>query len=398
MADNVIEIKNSVGNIAKVYATTFESEAYTQVKSLLEYEPYQHSKIRLMPDAHAGKGCTVGTTMVIKDAITPNLVGVDINCAMLTIELKADNIDLVKLDSVIKNYVPSGFDVHTKSKAKFNFDNLCCIKNVDLGRAILSIGSLGGGNHFIEVGKSFETGKLYLVIHSGSRKLGTDVCNYHQNIAFQSLNEVGKAKEALIEKLKVEGRSSEINQALKNFQKPSAHKDLAHLTGTKFADYMNDMQITQDYARLNRKTMADIILKEMSLQEANRFETSHNYIDFKRNILRKGAVSAELGETVLIPMNMRDGSLLCVGKGNEDWNYSAPHGAGRLMSRGKAKELINMEDFTKSMEGIYTTSVGAATLDEAPQAYKPMDEIIDAIGDTVDLIDIIKPIYNFKAH
>lgn len=264
-------------------------------------------------------------------------------------------------------------------------------------RATLSIGSLGGGNHFIEVGKSEKTGEIYLVIHSGSRKLGGDVCKYYQDKAFQNVNEMTKIKDHLIKKLKLEGKEKEINSALKQIQKPSADRDLAYLSGSDFNDYMNDMQIVQSFASLNRITMAKIILEEMNLSSNSRFETIHNYIDFKRMMLRKGAVSSENGELMLIPINMRDGSLLCIGKGNEEWNYSAPHGAGRILSRTKAKELISMDDFTESMKGIYTTSVNEFTLDEAPQAYKPIEEIKSLIVDTVDVIDTIKPLYNFKA-
>ena len=391
------EIKNSIDNKTIIYAETFEYEAYDQLKELCNFEPYLDSKIRIMPDAHAGKGCVVGTTMTISNKVTPNLVGVDIGCGMLTVELKDSIIDFSKLDKVISNKIPSGFSVHDRAKSSFDFSNLRCSNHVDLKRALLSIGSLGGGNHFIEVDYSEKTHKYYLVIHSGSRKLGGDVCKYYQDLAFQKVNEMKKVKEELIKKLKSEGREKEIDSQLKLIAKPSANKDLAFLSGSDFDDYLNDMALVQKFAVLNRKTMADIIIKEMGFNESERFETIHNYIDFKRMILRKGAVSAEYGEKLLIPINMRDGSLICVGKGNEDWNFSAPHGAGRLMSRSKAKELINLEEYKLSMNGIYSTSVCQSTLDEAPQAYKPMEEIVQAIEPTVDIIDIIKPEYNFKS-
>lgn len=390
-------IKNSAGNETLIFAETFEYEAFEQVKRLCNYEPYLHEKIRIMPDAHAGKGCTVGTTMTISDKITPNLVGVDIGCGMLTVKLKNKTIDFAALDDVMRYKVPSGFNVHDTAQRSFDFSGLRCHKHVDLQRALLSIGSLGGGNHFIEVGKS-ERDEYYLVIHSGSRKLGGDVCGYYQDKAFQALNEMGKLKDNLVKKLRAEGREKEIDKELKKLQKPAANRELAYLTGDGFNDYMNDMYIVQKFASVNRETMAGIILKEAGLQEDSRFETTHNYIDFKRKILRKGAVSAEQGEMLLIPINMRDGSLLCVGKGNPDWNYSAPHGAGRLMSRKKAKEEIRMDDFKRSMKGIYSTSVSTATLDEAPQAYKPLAEIVRAISDTVEIVGVIKPVYNFKAH
>lgn len=392
------KIKNHIGNETLIFAETFEYEAFEQVKKLCNFEAYQNQKIRIMPDAHLGKGCTVGTTITITDKVTPNLVGVDIGCGMLSVKLSTKEIDFEKLDEVINAKVPSGFNVHGKPKKDFDFSFLRCQKQVDLRRAMLSIGTLGGGNHFIEVGKSNTTGEIYLIIHSGSRKLGGDVCKYYQDKAFQNVNEMGKVKKAVIRQLKSEGRDKEIAAELKKAIKPLADKELAYLTGNDFEDYMNDMAIVQRFASLNRETMAEIILKEMGWIESLRFETIHNYIDFKRMILRKGAVSSEKGETLLIPINMRDGSLLCVGKGNENWNYSAPHGAGRLMSRSKAKVAINMDDFIDSMKDIYTTSVVSETLDEAPQAYKSIEEIKSAITDTVEIIDTIKPLYNYKAH
>jgi RNA-splicing ligase RtcB len=391
-------IKNNKGIETLIFAETFEYEAYEQIKKLVNFEAYENSKVRIMPDAHAGKGCTVGTTMIIKDKVTPNLVGVDIGCGMLTIKLKDKDIDLSMLDNVIKTKVPCGFNVHEKQKKSFNFNNLRCYDHVDLGRALLSIGSLGGGNHFIEVGKDGITGDLYLIIHSGSRKLGGDVCKYYQNKAFQNVNEMCKIIKNVVDKLKTEGREKEISDEIKKIKKPSADKELAFLSGSDFNDYMNDIAIVQKFATLNRETIAEIIIKEAGLKEFSRFETIHNYIDFKRMILRKGAVSAEKGEILLIPINMRDGSLLCVGKGNENWNYSAPHGAGRLLSRSKAKEVINMLDFIETMKDVYTTSVVIETLDEAPQAYKSIDEIKNSIIETVDIISTIKPIFNFKAH
>lgn len=362
------QVVNDVGIETRIFAETFEHEAYAQVKRLANFGPYRYEKIRIMPDAHAGAGCTVGTTMTITDKVTPNLVGVDIGCGMLAVKLEDDVINLEKLDAVINKYIPSGFNVHQQSKGEFDLSNLRCKSHVDLSRASLSIGSLGGGNHFIEVGRDNESGELWLVIHSGSRKLGGDVCKYYQEKAFQYSN------------------------------KTQADKDLAYLEGEEFDNYMNDMKITQLYASKNRETMANIILRQANLGEQFRFETIHNYIDFSRMILRKGAVSAENNQMLLIPINMRDGSLLCLGKGNPDWNYSAPHGAGRLMSRSAAKKNIDMDEFTESMSGIYSTSISAATLDEAPQAYKPMDEILDAIHDSVFVNSIIKTIYNFKAH
>lgn len=390
-------IRTNTGREVKIFAETFENEAYEQIKKLANYPAYENSVIRIMPDSHAGKGCTVGTTMTITDKVTPNLVGVDIGCGMLTIELADQYIDCKKLDAVIRGLIPNGVNVHNTQMADFDFSNLICASKVDLSRAHLSLGSLGGGNHFIEVGHSEKTNRNYLVIHSGSRKLGVDVCKHYQGLAVKTESNRAIEIRNTIARLRAEGREQEIQNAIKNIHTPNKDKELAHLSGNSCRDYLNDMAIVQKFAALNRATIADIIIKAMGLTEISRFETIHNYIDFSRMILRKGAVSAEAGERLLIPINMRDGSLICVGKGNPDWNYSAPHGAGRLMSRSKAKELLSMDEYKASMIGIYTTSVNEATIDEAPQAYKPMNEIIRAIADTVEIEDIIKPIYNFKA-
>lgn len=392
----MITIKRNNGKEIKIYASTLEDAAFEQIKELGEFEPYQDSKIRIMPDCHAGVGCTIGTTMEIKDKITPNLVGVDIGCGMLTIKLKETEIDLQKLDSVINEFVPSGFNIHSEPKADFDFDKLIA-KNLNIERAKLSIGSLGGGNHFIEVGKNSK-GELFLVIHSGSRNIGGQVAKYYQAIAIDNLTDNKKERIELIERLTKEGKQKDISEELKKLKKTNINKDLAYLTGLEFDNYMHDMELMQKYAVLNRKTIANIILKEAGLTEDESFETIHNYIDFKRMILRKGAVSAENGEKVLIPINMRDGSIVAKGKGNADWNYSGPHGAGRLMSREEAQRKLNFDEFKEQMKDVYSTSVLHETLDEAPNAYKPMGEILEAIEDTAEIIDIIKPIYNFKAH
>ena len=383
-----------IGNNVKVYAKTFDDEAYNQVQKMANYEPYRNSKIRIMPDAHAGKGCVIGTTMTISHAVTPNLVGVDIGCGMLAAYFSTKEIDLQKLDEVIRKYVPSGFSVHEKPIYDFDLTSMYCynaIKEKDFYMQ-QSLGTLGGGNHFIEANRDSE-GRIILVIHSGSRNLGVQVCNYYQNLAFENLSKRNDVKE-LISRLKSEGREKEIQSELKRI-KPD--KELAHLEGIYFEWYIHDMDIVQRYASANRALIMNSICKNMGLMQCDYIETIHNYIDVNSMILRKGAVSAKKGEKLIIPMNMRDGSLICIGKGNEDWNYSAPHGAGRLMSRAKAKETISMHEFEKSMSEVYTTSVCESTLDEAPQAYKDMNEIISLIGDTVEIVDIIKPIYNFKA-
>lgn len=391
-----ISLINKQGVETLIFAKTFEEETRLQVKKMINFEPYQFSKVRIMPDAHVGKGCTIGTTMTIRDKVTPNLVGVDIGCGMLTVKLEDKQIDLFKLNNIIKTSIPCGFKVHDKEQAQFDLTMLRAIDHVDTERASLSIGSLGGGNHFIEIGKSEKTGELHLIIHSGSRKLGADVCSYYQKKAYDT--NLQGLLETTTEQLIGEGRArKELLKELKKIKKQGVDKDLAFLSGIDLADYLNDMVLVQKYASANRNTIANIIVDKMQLKEISRFETIHNYIDFERMILRKGAVSAEKDELLLIPLNMRDGSLLCKGKGNENWNYSAPHGAGRIMSRGEAKKQIDMKDFLNAMKSVYTTTAVASTLDEAPQAYKASNEIMDAIADTVDIIDVLKPIYNFKA-
>ncbi len=388
-------IKREYSDI-KIFAKTIENTALEQIKELGKFEAYQTSKIRIMPDCHAGAGCTIGTTIKIKDKVTPNLVGVDIGCGMLTVGLQEKEIDLQKLDAVINEFIPNGFNIHQKQQSEFNFDNLIA-DNLNIGRAKLSIGSLGGGNHFIEVGKN-SINELFLVIHSGSRNIGGQVAKYYQNIAIENLTDNSKEREILIEKLKNEGRQNEIGKELKKLKKPEINKDLAYLTGLNFDNYLHDMEIMQEYAILNRRTIANIILEKAGLTEKTSFETIHNYIDFGRMILRKGAVSAEKDEILLIPINMRDGSIIAKGKGNADWNYSAPHGAGRLMGRRQAHKNLNLNTFKEQMKDVYSTSVMAETLDEAPNAYKPISDILETIGDTAEIIDIIKPIYNFKSH
>ncbi len=380
-------LTNSLGIETKIFAKTVEPDAIDQIKNLMEYPPYSKEKIRIMPDIHLGKGCTIGTTMTISDSLTPNLVGVDIGCGMLTIKLKNQKINYKKLDSIIRMNVPYGFNIHSNQAADFDFSNIRATRNIDIERAKLSIGSLGGGNHFIEIGES-DKGNLYLIIHSGSRKLGTDICNYYQKLALQQLTE------RYLEENKDE-ISNKKGKRKNRLNIPN--RDLAHLTGEDFDDYMNDMQIVQKYASLNRATMAQIIIDKCGFEELDRFETIHNYIDFEEMILRKGAVSAQKGEKLLIPFNMRDGSLICIGKGNADWNYSAPHGAGRLMSRTQARRELDMDEFKNSMKDVFTTSLKKSIIDEAPKAYKPMDEIINAIGYTAEIIEKIKPLYNFKA-
>lgn len=391
-----MEIRNKNNNVTKVFAKTFEEEAAMQVIDLCNSSAYLDSKIRIMPDAHAGKGCVIGTTMTIKDKVTPNLVGVDIGCGMLCVKLMTKELNLKEIDDFITNKIPHGNAVRKSAVRYFDLTELKCIDSVNVERAQLSIGTLGGGNHFIEINKD-DNGTLYLVIHSGSRNLGVQVCNHYQKIAESKCDEKDKRRKEIISDLKKQGRQFEISAALNILEKEQLDKEIPYLFGIDFDNYINDMQIVQNFASINRVEIALAIINEFNLGVIDHFETIHNYINMNDMILRKGSVSAYFGEKILIPMNMRDGSLICVGKGNEDWNYSAPHGAGRLMSRSKAKEVINMDEFNASMGGIYSTSVCRETLDEAPQVYKPMSEIIEAIKPTVRIIDVIKPIYNFKS-
>lgn len=357
-----------------------------------------------MPDIHAGAGCTIGTTMTISDKIVPNLVGVDIGCGMETVKIKEEHIELQKLDKLIYEKIPSGFDVREKTHRYFgeiDLKELCCYKRINPLRAEKSLGTLGGGNHFIEADTDDE-GNIYLVIHSGSRHLGLEVACFYQEEGYKELNSASKSEiESLISDLKAQGREKEIQKRLKklnNVQRTSIPKSLAYVSGNLFDCYIHDMKIVQKYAELNRQAMTDEILKGMKLHEEESFTTVHNYIDTDSMILRKGAVSAQKGERLLIPINMRDGSLICIGKGNDDWNRSAPHGAGRLMSRSAAREAFTVSEFKNQMNGIYTSSVNKGTLDECPMAYKKIDDIIDNIADTADIEKIIKPIYNFKAN
>lgn len=394
---------NGKYNYAKIFTDVVDEASIAQVIQLCNQEFASGSCIRMMPDIHAGAGCTVGTTMTITDKVVPNLVGVDIGCGMETICLKEKHIELQKLDKVIQAKIPSGFRIREKAHSylqQIELSELYCYKKINPLRAEKSLGTLGGGNHFIEVDRDDE-GNLYLVIHSGSRHLGLEVASYYQNEAYKRLNGSSKVdEEKLIQKLRQEGREKEIQKAvkaLKNTKQTSIPKPFAYAEGELFHQYIHDMKIIQRFAALNRQAMARDILKEMGLHEEYSFTTIHNYIDTENRILRKGAVSAQKGEQLLIPINMRDGSLICIGKGNADWNFSAPHGAGRLMSRSQAKQSFTVSEFKQQMDGIYTSSVGKSTLDECPMAYKNMEDIINNIGETVEIQRIIRPIYNFKA-
>lgn len=398
----MLELKGKY-NEAKIFTDVVDETSVSQVLLLLNQEFASGSRIRLMPDIHAGAGCTIGTTMTITDKVVPNLVGVDIGCGMETVRLKEKHIELQKLDKLIYEKIPSGFNIREKKHRYFdevNLEELYCYRHINPARAEKSLGTLGGGNHFIEADKD-EEGNIYLVVHSGSRHLGLEVANYYQEEGYKSLNGSSqKDVEALIAELKSKGREREIQRsiaALKNTKRTNIPRQLAYVSGDLFEQYIHDMKIIQRYAELNRQAMMDEMVKGMKLHVEEQFTTIHNYIDTEAMILRKGAVSAKKGEKLLIPINMRDGSLICIGRGNEDWNCSAPHGAGRLLSRSAAKNTFTVSEFKKQMEGIYTTSVNQDTLDECPMAYKGMKDIVDNIGGTAEIVRVIKPIYNFKA-
>jgi len=392
-------------NTAKVFTDIIEESAIQQIKLLCDQEFTKGSKIRIMPDVHTGAGCTIGTTMTIKDCIVPNLVGVDIGCGMEVVKIKNSYIELEKLDKLIHSKIPAGFNIRKtphKYADSIDLEKLRCKDEgkINLDRAIKSIGTLGGGNHFIEAGKD-EAGQIYIVIHSGSRHLGNEVAKFYQDQAYKSLNKNTSADiERLIAEYKAAGRQKEIQSAIAALRAQvltDIPKSLAYVSGQLMEDYLHDMELVQRFAYLNRKAMMEEIIKGMKLKIEDQFTTIHNYIDTTNMILRKGAVSAQKGEKLLIPINMRDGSLICIGKGNEDWNYSAPHGAGRLMSRNVAKNSFTVSEFKKEMKGIYTTTINKDTLDECPMAYKRMEDIVNNIQDTVEIVNRIKPIYNFKA-
>jgi tRNA-splicing ligase RtcB (3'-phosphate/5'-hydroxy nucleic acid ligase) len=401
---HMFEIKGAMAT-AVCYAKTVEDGAIEQIRRMCDYELTKDCKVRIMPDVHTGKGCTIGTTMTVIDKACPNIVGVDIGCGMYTVKLAEKELDFEKIDAAA-HYIPSGMNVWEGRIEKFDLTELRCFRSLrDSKRLERSLGTLGGGNHFIEIDRASD-GTYYLVIHSGSRNLGKQVADLYQQLAVDL--HAGKAdyfarREEIIASYKAEGRRSEIQHALKALEKeyqtkePDVPADLCWLYGSFLDDYLHDVEICQRFACRNREKMAQIILERTGMTAADAFHTIHNYIDTDEMILRKGAIAAHAGERILIPINMRDGSILAIGKGNPDWNDSAPHGAGRMMSRMQAKESLSLEDYQASMKGIYTTSVNEDTLDEAPMAYKSIDDIIDTIRESVDIVDIMKPVYNFKA-
>ena len=398
----MLEIKGKI-NTAICYASVIEEEAIKQIRRMCDYEFTAGSRIRIMPDVHAGKGCTIGTTMTITEKAVPNIVGVDIGCGMYTVSLGRTDINFEQLDEAA-HFIPSGMNVWEGRQEHFDLEQLRCYRDLnDTKRLERSLGTLGGGNHFIEIDESAD-GEKYLVIHSGSRNLGKQVAELYQKLAVElskGKEEYFKKRDEIIRALKEQGRKKEIQAALKQIKwerkESMIPEDLCFLYGSYLEDYLHDVEVCQRFARRNREKMAEILLERTGIAAGEAFHTIHNYIDTEEMILRKGAIAAHAGEKVLIPINMRDGSVLAVGKGNAEWNYSAPHGAGRIMSRKAAKDKLSLEEYRETMKGIYTTSVNEATLDEAPMAYKSLDDIIDVIRDSVDIIDVMKPVYNFKA-
>ena len=400
----MFEIKGKK-NTAICYAKVVDERAIEQIQTMCDYALTEQSRIRIMPDVHAGKGCTVGTTMTIDEKVCPNIVGVDIGCGMYTVKLTAQEIDFEKVDAVA-HAIPSGMNVWDGRQERFELAELICYRRLhDTKRLECSLGTLGGGNHFIEIDQATD-GTFYLIIHSGSRNLGKQVAELYQQLAIDlhaGKEDYFHRREEIIRTYKEEGRRKEIQTALNALEEeyqsktPQVPEELCWLYGSFLKDYLHDVEICQRFARRNREKMAEIILERTGMTATEGFHTIHNYIDTKEMILRKGAIAAHQGEKVLIPINMRDGSILAVGKGNPEWNYSAPHGAGRIMSRTKAKEEIDLAAYKAAMAGVYSTSVNEKTIDEAPMAYKSLEDIMDGIEESVEIVDIMKPVYNFKA-
>ncbi len=397
-----MEIKGRYAT-AVSYAKVLDEVAEQQIKTMCDQPFTEGCRVRIMPDVHAGKGCTIGTTMTIRGKAVPNVVGVDIGCGMYATRLGNKRVDFARVDEIC-HWIPSGMNVWESPREAFDLERLRCYKKL-LKKPWLkcSLGTLGGGNHFIEIDRS-EDGSFWLVIHSGSRNLGKQVCEYYQQLAVdiaEGKEDYLAAAPILIARMKAEDRQKEIQKELTLLRIDLNHKispdSLCHLEGQHLEDYLHDVKICQEFAVRNREIMTALILKKTGMVGLESFHTIHNYIDTDEMILRKGAIAAHKGERVLIPINMRDGSIIAIGRGNEEWNYSAPHGAGRLMSRKTARDTLSLQEYQESMKGIYTTTASMDTIDEAPMAYKRMEDIIDVIRESVDIVEIIKPVYNFKA-
>ena len=400
----MIEVRGKY-NTAVCYTDALGETAEQQIREMCDQRLFAHSTIRIMPDVHAGVGCTIGTTMTLTDKVAPNLVGVDIGCGMETVKLTQKEIDFDRLDRVIRTQIPSGKSIRETPHpfvSQIDLTALNCFSSIRADRALNSLGTLGGGNHFIEVDRD-EEGSLYLIVHSGSRYLGVQTASYYRSLGWKVMNTVSeKARRELIDSYLAQGRRREIEQGLRELQENFVSscdipEKFAYVEGQDLQNYISDMRLVQRYAALNRQAMTQTILEGMGLTEEDRFTTIHNYIDTDHMILRKGSVSAQKGEKLLIPINMRDGALICTGKGNPEWNCSAPHGAGRCLSRTAAQNTLTVEAFQREMAGIYTTCVSQSTLDESPMAYKGLAEILRQIGPTAEVVRQIRPVYNFKA-
>ena len=373
-------------NTARVFAVSVDSESYAQVLRMCNVEELRDSVIRMMPDMHASQGCTVGTSMTVGEKLNPAYVGSDIGCGMQVYKLEDNTVSLPALDDAVRELVPSGAALYPRANPiikKVDIQSLYAFPVLRHDTVSRSIGTLGGGNHFIELDKSVD-GEYYLVIHSGSRRLGKDVALYHQKMAFFTTHGITPEEVA-----KKRMRVSDVKSRLIPSQ--------CFLSGEYKARYLHDMNIAVKYAEVSRKHMGELIIARLGLKVSESFTTVHNYIDTERSILRKGAVSAQEGEKLIIPINMRDGSLICVGKGNPDWNYTAPHGAGRVLKRSDAKATVTLEEYREAMKGVYSTSVNESTIDESPMAYRSMDDIYNTVDPTAAVTDIITPVYNFKA-
>ena len=387
--------------VAEVFTDVLEESAQEQILNLCRQPFSKGSKIRVMPDVHGGKGCVIGLTMTVSSVVCPNLVGVDIGCGVTAVKLDAQKADMKKLDWIVRHKIPAGYKIrqspHRLASGKC-LEELHCRESADIERALLSVGTLGGGNHFIELDRD-DKGALWLMVHSGSRHLGVEVAGHYQEAGYrQRVSEMKATKELAILNLKRDGKERDILSKLAEIEETMAFsKPLAWASGAVMGKYLHDMEIVQDFAKLNRAAIVHDIAAEMNWRILEKVETVHNYIDLKSMILRKGAVSAQKGEELIIPLNMRDGALLCRGKGNLEWNCSAPHGAGRRMSRKTARETLSTEEFQQQMKEVYSTSVGAGTLDESPMAYKPSEEIICQLAPTVEIVGRLKPVYSFKA-